>query len=409
MQNIVVLITDNEKVAQKVNKKVLLLRNTDILQTIHHADCFDKVRKIKPVLIFYHLKLNREDDFLNFLQKARQNKDLKTCSIILIYDDLDENLLCSAFEKGVTDFIRTTASDTEYTIRTLWCLQQRDNVEDNKNKKDLLSQLKILDRKNQVFTENYTYTVLKEESKKDWGCFAVVAPDINSRNKISPDTLMSIIKDNVRTCDILGYASDFKIYLWFRNTSNEDTRKILTKIKKALTSDFTISAGYTETKEIPFDEAEVLANKALSKALLKGNSFICVQEKPKQQKPKTTKIDIQNFKQHKANSAKKLETILSPLFFQMQKTNEDKLFETKITQNVSEEKSYFSLKNQDCESSFIVTYPGFTTINIEILQKINDKEKRKKYYIDTNELSEEKIEEMLEDFINDFQNLTTAL
>ena len=220
---------------------------------------------------------------------------------------------------------------------------------------------------------------------------------------------MSIIKDNVRACDILGYASDFKIYLWFRNTTNEDTRKILTKIKRTLTSDFTISAGYTETKEIPFDEAEVLANKALSKALLKGNSFICVQEKPKPQKQKTTKIDIQNFKQHKANSVKKLENILSTLFFQMQKTNEDKLFETKITQKVSEQKSFFTLKNQDCESSFIVTYPGFTTINIEILQKIQDKESRKKYYIDTNELSEEKLEEMLEDFIQDFNNLTAAI
>ena len=406
MQNIVVLITDNEKVALKVNKKVLLLRNTDILQTIHHADCFDKVRKLKPVLIFYHLKLNREDDFLNFLQKVRQNENLKTCSIILIYDNLDENLLCTAFEKGITDFIRTTASDTEYTIRTLWCLQKRDNVQDNKNQKDLLSQLKILDKKNKVFTENYTYTVLKEESKKDWGCFAVVAPDVNSRNKMSPDTLMSIIKENVRACDILGYASDFKIYLWFRNTTNEDTRKVLRKIKTALTNNYTISAGYTETKDIPFDEAEFLANKALSKALLKGNTFICVQEKPKQEKPKKTKIDIQNFKQHKANSMKKLETILSPLFFQMQKTNEDKLFETKITQNVNQQKSCFNLKNPECESSFIVTYPGFTTINIEIIQKTQDKEKRKKFYIDTNELSEEKIEEMLEDFIQDFQTLT---
>ena len=405
MQNNVVLITDSEKVAQKVNKKVLLLRNTDILQTIHHADCFDAVKKIKPVLIFYHLKLNREDDFLNFLQKIRQHRELKTCSVILVYDELDENLLCSAFEKGITDFIKTTASDTEYTIRALWCLQKRVNARDNQNSKDLLSQLKILDRKNQVYTENYTYTVLKEESKKDWGCFAVVAPDINSRNKISPDNLMSIIKDNVRTCDILGFASDFKIYLWFRNTTNEDTRKILNKIKKALSDNFTISAGFVETKEIPFDNAEILANQALSKALLKGNCFICArEEEAKKEKNKNPKIDIQNFKQHKEVSAKKLENILSPLFFQVQKTNEDKLFETKITQNVTEQKSYFTLKSQNCESSFIVTYPGFTTINIEILQKVNNKEKRKKYYIDTNELSEEKIEDLLDEFIQEYKS-----
>lgn len=402
MQNNIVLITDNERVAQKINKKVLLLRNEDKLQTIKHADCFDVVKKIKPVLVLYHLKLNREDDFLNFLQKVKQNKELKTCSVILIYDELDENLLCTAFEKGVTDFIKTTSSETEFTIRTLWCLQKREAVKDNKSKKDLLSQLKILDRKNQVFTENYTYTVLKEESKKDWGCFVVVAPDINSRNKISPDALMSIIKNNVRTCDILGFASDFKIYLWFRNTNCEDTKKILYKIKKALTDNFTISAGYIDTKETPFDKAEVLANNALSKALLKGNSFICAKENEKKEKVKTT-VNINNFKQHKENFVKKLENILSPLFYQMQKRNEDKLFETKITQIVTEQKSYFNLKTEDAESSFIVTYPGFTTINIEILHKIQENEKREKFYIDTNELSEEKIEEMLEDFISDYQ------
>ena len=99
-----------------------------------------------------------------------------------------------------------------------------------------------------------------------------------------------------------------------------------------------------------------------------------------------------------------MENILSPLFFQVQKTNEDKLFETKITQNVTEQKSYFTLKSQNCESSFIVTYPGFTTINIEILQKVNNKEKRKKYYIDTNELSEEKIEDLLDEFIQEYQS-----
>ena len=89
MQNNIVLITDNEKVAQKINKKVLLLRNEDKLQTIKHADCFDIVKKIKPVLVLYHLKLNREDDFLNFLQKLKQNKKFfkRFDGLIQYFDD----------------------------------------------------------------------------------------------------------------------------------------------------------------------------------------------------------------------------------------------------------------------------------------------------------------------------------
>lgn len=409
MQNNIILITDNENVAQKISKKILLLRDSDNFDTIGHSDCFDKIKKIKPILVFYHLKLNREDDFLNFVQKVRQNNEIKTCSIILVYDETDENLLCSAFEKGVTDFIKTNATETEFTIRTLWCIQKRDNIFDYTNKKDILSQLKILDKNNQVFTENYTYTILKEESKRDWGSFVVIAPDINVRSKISPDTLMSIIKNNTRKCDILGFASDFKIYLWFKNTTKENTLKILLKIKKSLTQNFTISAGYVETKDILFDKAEELANKALSKALLKGDSFIYAIDSAKTTEKDSNKIDIENFKQYKESFTKKLENILSPLFYQTQKRNEEKLFETKIKQNVSENKSYFKLFHKDTESSFIVSYPGFTTINIEVIHNFFDKEeKRKKYYIDTNELNEEKIEEMLNSFIKDFQSYTNT-
>ena len=130
MQNNIILITDNEKVAQQTAKKILLLRKTDSFTVINHADCFDAVKKAKPVLVFYHLKLNREDDFLNFLQKIKQNKTLKSCSVILIYELIDENTLCSAFENGMTDFIKTSSTETEFTIRTLWCLQKRENNKD---------------------------------------------------------------------------------------------------------------------------------------------------------------------------------------------------------------------------------------------------------------------------------------
>ena len=162
------------------------------------------------MLIFYHLCADNEEEFLNFVQKIRQNDNTKTCSIILLFEEFDENTLCSAYEKGITDFLTLDATETEFTIRTLWCLKKRENLYESQNKKDILSQLKILDKNNQVYTENYTYTILKEESKKDWGTFVVAAPDINIRSKISPENLMNTIKKTVRSCDILGYASDFK-------------------------------------------------------------------------------------------------------------------------------------------------------------------------------------------------------
>lgn len=404
MQNNILLITDNQTIAEEIKAKILLLRGADNFQIFGYENCLEIIKQEKPVLILYHLK-ESNDDFLYLTQKIRQNPDLKTCSILLLTEKIDENFLCSAFEKGISDFMPINATDSEYTIRTLWCLQKRENLCETESKKDILTQLQILDKKNHVYTENYTYTILKEESKKNWGTFVVLAPDINIRSKISPEALMNAIKKNVRTCDILGYASDFKIYLWFRQTVKDDVLKVLEKIKTSLTSDFTICAGYIETKDMAFDRAEELANKALSKALLKGNSLLYANEPKK--KEVNLELNVKNFKAHKQNFLEKLEKILSPLFYQTQKRNEEKLFETSITQSVSEEKSYFELTNDKIQSSFNISYPGYTKINIEITHQTEDKEKenkKEKHYLETNELTEEKIEYLLDSFIKDFQN-----
>ena len=93
---------------------------------------------------------------------------------------------------------------------------------------------------------------------------------------------------------------------------------VLNKIQKNLTHDFTICAGYTEIKNKNFEKAEIITNKALSKALLKGNLFLYAEEKNTDNTITNDKIVY-----------KSVENILSPIFFQYQKRNEERLFETK--------------------------------------------------------------------------------
>lgn len=413
MQNCVLLITDNENFSQRIEKKILLLRHSDFFKSIDYKNCFEAAKQLEPVLIIYHLKNDEKENyseinseiFLKFLQKTKQTKELRNTSVLLLYESIDENVLCTAFERGLTDFIQINSSETEFTVRAIWCLQKRENSFELDKKNDILSRLKIVDKKNNAYTEKYTQKILKEESKNHWGTFAAISPDINVRSKISPQTLMNIIKKTVRSCDILGYATDFKIYLWFGGTKKEDVLKILEKIKSALTDDYTISAGFIETKNVEFDVAEELANKALSQALLKGNSFICAKEPKKSVKKLET--EIKNYKLQKETVVKKIESIISPLFYQTQKRIEEKLFETKVTQAVNENFSNFSLENKNGKSTLTIGYAGYTKINIEILHDIKDGDlKADKFFVDTDDLSEQKLEFYIEKFIKDFKNYT---
>ena len=405
MPNSISLITDNEQTETEVRAKILLLRNSDAFESIRHDYCFEKVKESQPAIVFYHYIEGNEEKLLNFLQKVNQTKSLQTTPVILLFEEFDENILCSAFEKGITDFLTVDATETEFTIRTLWSLKKREKIYESENNKDILSQLKIIDKTNHVYTENYTYTILKEESKNNWGTFVVVAPDINVRSKISPQTLMNTIKNTVRSCDILGYASDFKIYLWFRKTEAQKAAKVLEKIRQALSKDFTICAGYIDTKNLEFDKAEEYANKALSKALLKGSTFIHAQEQKK--KEVNLEINIKNFKAQKENLSKQLDSILSPLFYRTQKIYEEKLFQTKIIQNVANGKGLFKLENEKGQSTITVSYPGYTKINIEIIHNITGEDlKAEKLHVEAQELDEKKLEYLLNSFIKDFQNYT---
>lgn len=411
MKNSIVLITDNEDIAPKIEDKILLLRDNDSFERIPSINCFENIKNIKPVTIFYHLTIEQTenndeiDKFLNFIQKLRQTDELKTTSIILLFDQINEEVLSSSFEYGINDFLQTNSTPSEFTIRTIWGLQKQEKTAEEKNTKDILSQLKIIDKNNNVYTENYTFTILKKESKKNWGTFVTIAPDINIRNQLSPQVLMKSIKKIIRTSDILGYATDFKIYLWFSTTKKENVEKILQKIRENLAPDFSISAGYIETKNIPFDTAEEIANRALTKALLKGNTFIYATEEDKKI-PKVEERTI-NFKHHKKNLTKKITSILTPLFYQIQKIQEEKLFETKITQKVTEEESIFRLENTKGKSFVNINYSGFTKINIEIIHNIKEKDlKAEKLFIEAENFSEKKIENILNNFIKEFKTLT---
>ena len=337
----------------------------------------------------------RHSNFFDFLLKTKQSDDLKNISIILLYDFFNEDILCSAFELGISDFISTKTTETELTVRTIWALQKQEKITNLQNKIDILKDLKIIDKQSEIFTEEYTTAKIKEEMTKNNGSFVVIAPDINIRNKISPNLIIKTIKKSIRKNDIIGFASDFKFYLWLKNATKEHVLTILRKIQKNLSLDFSISAGFMETKNNDFNKVVKLTNEALSKALLKGHSFICAEENNRKQ---------DNTIKKKTNS---IEEILSPLFYQYQKRYEEKLFETKIKQFVSKEKSFFKLENEKGQSSFILT--NDSDLKIEILQNIVDMEiKAEKISFDKNKTNVEQIESFLISFIKDFQKYTNC-
>ena len=256
-ENNILLITDNSIVSDLIKNKLLLLRNIDKFSAAKYENAFSVIKKEKPCIVFYYIDKGkkRESEFLNFINKVSQNPDFSQCQIIPIFSKTNDELLCSAFEHGISDFLNIKSSDTEFTLRVLWALQKKELERNLETKKNILAQLNIVDKENDLYTKDYINKIIKTKSENGKGALAVVAPDVNTRSILSPAHLASIIKKNIRATDVIGFANDFKLYLWFEKTKAKDTTTIFSKIKNELPKNCTISAGIVELNNSSFEES----------------------------------------------------------------------------------------------------------------------------------------------------------
>ncbi len=100
---------------------------------------------------------------------------------------------------------------------------------------------------------------------------------------------------------------------------------------------------------------------------------------------------------------KKLEKVIAPIFFQIQKAYEEKLFQTQIEQFSNPTLSSFVLKNDSKVSELKITYPGFSKINIDFVHQGLDSPENKRISLDLTELDESRLTQILEEFIQEFK------
>lgn len=403
-KNTVFFISNCERTAYSVQSKVMLLREADEFVHVELKNAFEKVRFAMPKVILFDTRGGKEE-LLSFLNKLKQTPLLESSSVILIFDRIDEELLCTAVEAGVNDFVSLRSLDSEFTIRVLWALNTQSKSLDGEKKADILSQLNIIDKQSGIYNKNYTYTVFKEESKKGKGSLAVIAPDINTRNKLSIGQLGATVKKCIRISDTIGFSGEFKIYVWFPDTPETKILSILHKIKKELPFECSISAGITQSNNLNFDEVEEKANNALSRALLKENSFAIYSDDKKEQIKEEKKLpdNFENFRFFKENFLKKLENMISPIFFQTQTIIGEKLFETTVSHHINDDEAFFKLVNKNCESLFKITYPGYTKIKINITHNIETEVLSNSFSFNLEDIDKTKITKLLDMFVKDFQ------
>lgn len=411
----VILITNESSVAQALKPKLVLLREIDNISIASYADAFENIKTHVPDTILLYCG-QEKNECLDLIKKIKADEIVKNTTILLIVDEYEQDFILSAYDEGISDYLTIKADDAEILMRTIWSLKKNSLVNAVKKQHDLLEQLNVIESKTGFYSTRYSETVLDNEFKAlaEKGIEAIimaVAPNEEGKTKLNSTLIARVIKNSTRNSDVIAHGTANKFYILLPKTNLKGAFCVWDKIKKAIGEEYLLNAGVSGIENKSFEEIQTELLSALVKAETTKQDMVVVEEKNDAASGDwLDKINSsqKNFKLFKQAFNKKLEKVITPVFFQVQKLWEEKLFKTKIDQYSNSTLSSFTLKRLNKESELKITYPGFSKINIDIIHQGLDSPENKRISLDLTELDEARLTQILEEFINEFKASTNA-
>ena len=410
--NSIILLTNHENITQILKPKLVLLREIDNILTTNYINAVDTLEKNCPDAVLIYCA-DEKEDCLNLIKALKANETTKDTAILLVVKEYDQDFVLSAYDENITDYlILKTDDDAEILMRTIWALKKQALAITVKKQYNLLEQLTVINSQTGFYSNKFCEKVFENEfkilGKTNNDCILMlISPTEESKTEISSIQLAQAIEKSTRNSDVLAHGPLNKFYILLHKTNLQGAFCVWDKIKKSIGEDRAIICGVADVENKTIEELKNELLNALIEAESTKNDLIVVGDgKENSSEDWLDKINSsqKNFKLFKQAFNKKLDKVITPVFFQMQKLYEEKLFKTQIEQYSNSSLSSFSLKKPNNESELKITYPGFSKINIDIVHQGLDSPENKHLSLDLSELDEAKLTKILENFIQDFKN-----
>ena len=403
-KNNILLISDDENFSKVLKSKLIFLRDNDFILLSDYQDAVNTFELSNPEIVLVHENQSADVTF-DLIKKLRINKNL---CIVLIANAYNKDVILTAYDLGIDDFVISSDDDFEFVIRIV------NNIKHNSVKIAALRNSKILEQLNVIddLTGLYNYAYAKQAIENeiddnliDDGYFVVLGPSDESKNIFSSEKMAKAIKASIRYSDIAVLGKGAKFYLLLPKTSLNGAITVINKIEENYGNEFKLCAGICSIAHKTFEEMEASALQAVSEASSTGVQYIAAEEKgdsladwlgDEYEHPKNYKLFRQIFNT-------KMEKVITPVFYRLQKAWEEKLFETEIEQYTGSEQCVFHLKNKNRNSTLRIVYPGFAKIMIYIVHDGLDSPENKEIQLSLTKISQKELINIVEDFIKEFK------
>ena len=403
--NTVLLVTNKEDVVNTLSKNLVLLRASDAVQTCTYEDAPDVVYDKRPDIVIVHENEERSKT-INIIKYLKEKRIFDNTNIILLVDSYDRDFILSAYDEGIDDYFTINSDPSEMLIRVINCIKKSEQNKSVKNLKYYLSSYGIISGQSGFYSAKFAQEIFELElinSNFTDGVFMIVTPDEEGKKVFSENKMTHAITESVRSCDVIAEASGSKYYLLL-NTDVNGALVILNKIKSLLPENLTVKAGIAEICSRKFTEVEKHAVCALNEAFLNNTDYIVYlnHENVTENWFADEQNEEKSYKFFKGVFNKKLEKVIAPVFYRLQKIYEDRFVNTKIEQFTDEKQSVFRLITSRNESRLKIVYPGFSKVIVYIVHSGLDSPENREITLPINMITQKEISDIVEDFIKEF-------
>ena len=403
--NKVILITNQEEVKKKIQDNNVLLRTTDGIYSSTYDNAPDVLYDLRPDIILLH-EHEKRDKTLNLLKYITGKKIFENSNVIVLVNQFDRAFILAAYDNGAEDYISVNSEPVEFLIRIINSIKKSGLQNKIKRLNSNLEYYGIIDNISGFYNPKFENEVMNTELNKgnyDNSAYMIITPDENGKKIYSNEIMIQAIKKSVRIDDIVIGPSGSR-YSLLMNTGIDGAVKILDKIKSELPEDASIKAGITIVNEREFDSVKKKATCALNNSLLENKAYTIFSkaEVGDDDWLEISKDDEKAFKLFKNAFSKKLENVIAPVFYRVQKSYEEQIGDAKIEQFTDEQQSIFRIICGKYESRLTMIYPAFSKIVIYITHSGLDSPENREITLPLSQINQNKIGEILESFVNEF-------
>ncbi|PWL76919.1 hypothetical protein DBY21_01855 [Candidatus Gastranaerophilales bacterium] len=400
----ILLITENSAVWKNLQEKLMLVRTGDKIKIIDFAQAFSALETEKPSIIF--ICLEEKSAILKIIEFVKEN--LPNSILILGVENYNTDFIISMYDAGAADYVLKDSKPADILIKTVNALKVVSERESALINKKLLEDLDGISAEDGFYTEKFANELMDNLLNTGMpSSFLIVTYDELDRAMFDFEKLSDSIRSSIRNRDIVVKLRNGKFYILLEDTEIKGAEIVFEKIKKTLNGAFRIKAGLCEVSGKSFQELEQKTTVALTDAMLGANDYVIYQEKALLEEedwtlePENTQKDFKLFKQL---FVKKMENVITPVFYKLQNTYDGTLSDTKIEQYTDENRCIFHLRSPKQTSRLTIVYPGFAKVVIYITHSGLDSPENKEYSIPLKDLTELLLTALTEDFIKDYKS-----